>query len=121
MIRLDNITFLIQEKLQFLPPMTIIFYILYLSSINISLKIIMLILLMIYTILLIITFGDIFLDDLGYPRKISALRCSFVFNMILLIFFTTNYILYHGWFNLFIFLSLIECIYRTYWFIYYET
>lgn len=86
MRRLDNITFLIQEKLQFLPPMTIVLYIFTYISMSIIFKIIMLILLIIYAILLIVTLGDIFLDDLGYPRKISALRCSFVLNIMILTF-----------------------------------
>lgn len=121
MICLANITFLIQEKLQFLPPMTIILYILYHFNMGISFKITMLMILFIYAMLLIVTLGDIFLDDLGYPRKISALRCSFIFNIVALMFFMINYIMNHGWVNLFIFLSLVEFIYRTYWFIYSET
>lgn len=116
---MDNITFLIPEKIQFLPPMTIFLYLF--CGISIIFKIIMLSLLIIYALLLIVTLGDIFLDDLGYPRKISALRCSFVFNILALMFFVANCIIYKGGLNLLVFISLLEIIYRIYWFKYSET
>lgn len=116
---MDNITFLIPEKLQFLPPISIFLYLF--CCVSITFKIIMLILLIIYALLLIVTLGDIFLDDLGYPRKISALRCSFVLNIMILTFFVANYIINHGWFHLLIFISLLEIIYKIYWFKYSET